>query len=365
MRQLRQGSMRLFCIAVATACAVTFSITLLGDRLEQLFNSQAKEVIAADLVLQSTTDLSEEQKVIIDNFSLNSAKTLTFQTMANADSVGNEAFLLSSVKAVSRGYPLLGELQVSNQLYGKSQAIREVPAYGEAWVEDRVLNELDLQINQRINIGEKSFKITKVLVYEPDRGNSFYSFTPRIMMNWRDVAETQIVRPGSRVKFRYLFVGDDSKLNGLQQQLSSTLQLNQEFITIDAASQTLAATLKRAYRFLHITSLIAVLLGAVAAALVSYQYANEMTYQYALLRCLGLQGKRMIYAVIVPFVVFSFIAIIIGFVIGGIAHIFILSSLGELMPETLPSASIKPFLLSTFTALVVVTSFAWPFLNKL
>ena len=64
----------------------------------------------------------------------------------------------------------------------------------------------------------------------------------------------------------------------LQNQLSGTLQLNQQFITVDAANQTLATTLKRAYRFLNITALIAVLLGAVAAALVSFQYANEMTY---------------------------------------------------------------------------------------
>ena len=369
IRQIRQASMRLFCIAVAVACAVTFSITLLGDRLEQLFNSQAKEVIAADLVLQSTTDLSDEQKAVVGTLALNSAKTLTFQTMANSSaneqSVEKQAFLLSSVKAVSDGYPLLGELQVSNQLYGDPYAIQEVPEKGEVWVEDRVLNELGLSLNQHVNVGESSFKISKILVYEPDRGNSFYSFTPRIMMNWEDVAATKIVRPGSRVKFRYLFAGEESKLDDLKEMLSSSLQLNQEFITIDAANQTLANTLNRAYRFLHITALIAVLLGAVAAALVSYQYANEMTYQYALLRCLGLQGKRMISAVIAPFVVFSLIAIIIGLVLGGIAHIFILRSLGELIPETLPSASVKPFLLSVFTALVVVASFAWPFLNKL
>ncbi len=384
VRQLRQNSMRLFCIAVAIACAVTFSITLLGDRLEQLFNSQAKEVIAADLVLQSTTELSDEQKDIVDSFSLKTAETLTFQTMANASDASksgssknanelsneeqsndNETFLLSSVKAVSNAYPLLGKLQVSNQLYGDTQAIQGVPGKGEVWVEDRVLNELGLSLNQYVNVGEASFKITKILVYEPDRGNSFYSFTPRIMMNIEDVAATQIVRPGSRVKFRYLFAGEDSNLKNLLQALEPNLQLNQEFITIDAANQTLANTLNRAYRFLHITALIAVLLGAVAAALVSYQYANEMTYQYALLRCLGLQGKRMIAAVAIPFLVFSFIAVIIGLVIGGVAHIFILRSLGDLIPETLPAASIKPFLLSAFTALIVVISFAWPFLNKL
>jgi len=369
LRQLRQNSMRLFCIAVAIACAVTFSITLLGDRLEQLFNSQAKEVIAADLVLESTTDLTEKQKTLIGSFPLNSAKTLTFQTMANAnaneDSVSKEAFLLSSVKAVSDGYPLLGALQVSDQLYGEPRAIQDVPKNGEVWVEDRVLNELGLSLNQRVNVGEASFKITKVLVYEPDRGNSFYSFTPRIMMNWEDITATEIVRPGSRVKYRYLFSGEASKLQKLQQQLESSLQLNQEFITIDAANQTLANTLNRAYRFLHVTALIAVLLGAVAAALVSYQYANEMTYQYALLRCLGLQGKKMIAAVAIPFLVFSVIAVIIGLLIGGASHILILRNLGDLIPEMLPAASIKPYLLSIFTALLVVVSFAWPFLNKL
>ena len=148
LRQLRQSSMRLFCIAVAIACAVTFSITLLGDRLEQLFNSQAKEVIAADLVLQSTTDLSEAQKALIEPYSLNKAETLTFQTMANAGGTADkqnsvdERFLLSSAKAVSNAYPLLGKLQVSNQLYGEVHAIEGVPQQGEAWVEDRVLNEL-------------------------------------------------------------------------------------------------------------------------------------------------------------------------------------------------------------------------------
>ena len=359
--------MRLFCIAIAIACAVTFSITLLGDRLEQLFNSQAKEVIAADLVLESTTNLSEEQRVMLETFSLEKAKTLTFQTMANAKEggIGNESFLLSSVKAVSDNYPLLGSLQVSEQLYGEPEPTQGVPKKGEVWVEDRVLNELGLSLHQHVNVGEAAFKITKVLVYEPDRGSSFYSFTPRIMMNWEDIDATKIVRPGSRVKYRFLFAGEASKLNELQQRLQSSLQLNQEFITIDAANQTLANTLDRAYRFLHITALIAVLLGAVAAALVSYQYSNEMTYQYALLRCLGLQGKRMVMAVVMPFLIFSLIAIIIGLMIGGVAHIFILKSLGDLIPETLPSASAMPYILSAFTALVVVVSFAWPFLNKL
>ena len=361
IRQLRLGSMRLFCVAVTIACAVTFSITLLGDRLERLFNEQAKEVIAADIALKSTTALNDQQKKILENISLKRAQTLNFQSMASV----NDAFLLSSVKAVSNTYPLRGKLQVSDEVFGKVQSISHGPKKGEVWVEDRVLNELGLQLGQAIKIGEETFKISKVLVYEPDRGSSFYSFTPRIMMNWEDVAKTQIIQPGSRVTYRFLFAGDEKNINELQNLLLPTLQLNQEFISISSANQTLASTLERAYRFLHITALIAVILGAVAAALVSYQYANDMTYQYALLRCLGLQGKRMVGAVILPFIVFSIIAVVMGHLIGGTAHFLILQGLGDLIPEALPNPSFKPFLISTATAIIVVASFAWPFLKKL
>jgi putative ABC transport system permease protein len=360
-RQWRLGAIRLFCMAVAIACAVTFSITLLGDRLEQLFINQSKEVLAADLVLDSTTELQPEQFEIIQQTSLAQAITLRFPTMASA----NDAFMLSSIKAVTDKYPLRGELQVSNTLYGDAVPMPHGPVAGEVWVEDRILNELGLSLGEYVTVGERAFKITRVVIYEPDRGNNFYSFTPRILMHWNDVASTQVIQPGSRLRYHYLFAGEQQVLTELKQNLEPTLQPNQKFETIEDTNEAMANTLQRAYRFLHVTALIAILLGAVGAALVSYQYANEMTYQYAVLRCLGLHGRRLHGAILFPFLVYSLIAIVIGLFLGGIAHYFILKSLGDLIPANLPPPSIEPFLLSSITALIVVISFAWPFLNNL
>jgi len=360
-RQWRLGAIRLFCIAVAIACAVTFSISLLGNRLEQLFINQSKEVLAADLVLDSTTELQSEQFDIINQSSLAQAITLRFPTMASA----NDAFMLSSVKAVTDKYPLRGELQVSNTLYGEAIPMPHGPTQGEVWVEDRILNELGLSLGEYVTVGERAFKITRVVIYEPDRGNNFYSFTPRILMHWDDVASTQVIQPGSRLRYHYLFAGEPQVLKELKQSLESTLQPNQKFETIEDTNAAMASTLQRAYRFLHVTALVAILLGAVGAALVSYQYANEMTYQYAVLRCLGLRGRRLRGAILFPFFIFSLVAIVIGLFLGGIAHYFILESLGDLIPANLPPPSIEPFLLSSLTALIVVISFAWPFLNNL
>ena len=360
-RQWRLGAIRLFCVAIAIACAVTFSITLLGDRLEKLFITQSKEVLAADLVLDSTTELQAQQLDIIKQTSLEQAITLRFPTMANA----NDAYILSSVKAVTDNYPLRGQLQVSNTLYGEAVPMPHGPVAGEVWVEDRILNELGLSLGEYVTVGERAFKITRVVIYEPDRGSNFYSFTPRILMHWDDVASTQVIQPGSRLRYHYLFAGETRALEGLKQNLEPTLQPNQKFETIKDTNEAMANTLQRAYRFLHVTALIAILLGAVGAALVSYQYANEMTYQYAVLRCLGLRGKRLHGAILVPFFIFSFIAIVIGLFLGGITHYLILNSLKDLIPSGLPPPGMEPFLLSSITALIVVVSFAWPFLNNL
>lgn len=368
-RQWRLPAIRLFCVAITIACAVTFSITLLGDRLGKLFMDESREILAADLVLDSTTELQSSQFELIkqagyaeDNIQrIQQATTLTFRTMASA----NDAFVLSSVKAVTDSYPLRGELQVSTTLYGAAVSVSHGPAAGEVWVEDRVLNELGLSPGESLTVGERSFMVSRVLIYEPDRGNSFYSFTPRILMHWNDVESTQVIQAGSRLGYHYLFAGDPQALEELEQELQPTLQANQKFKTIEDANTAVANTLERAYRFLHVTAMIAILLGAVGAALVSYQYASEMTYQYAVLRCLGLRGRRLYAAILLPFFTFSLIAIVAGLLLGGIAHTVILNSLGDLIPSSLPPPGIKPFLLSSLTSLVVVISFAGPFLNNL
>ena len=360
-RQLRLTTVRLFCIAVTIACAVTFSISLLSDRLEQLFTQQSTEVIAADLLLTSTTPINDEQALIIDNSSIQTARTLEFQTMANV----NDEFMLASVKATSNSYPLRGQLQISATPYGEAIASNQGPKPGEIWVENRILHQLNLAIGDNLNIGELSLPITQVLVFEPDRGGNFYSFTPRIMMHWQDIESTQVVQLGSRVRYGYLFAGNEQILRDVKESLNNTLRSNQRFVTIEESNEAVAATMQRAYRFLHVTALIAILLGAVATSLVSYQYTNEMTYQYAVLRCLGLNGTKLKLSILFPFILFTFIAIGLGLIIGATTHNILLTSLANIIPEQLPSATIAPYLTSIAATIIIVFSFTWPFLRTL
>ncbi|PIE37071.1 MAG: ABC transporter permease [Gammaproteobacteria bacterium] len=364
-RQWRLPAIKLFSLAVALACAVTFSITLLGDRLEQLFQQQAKEVLAADLLLRASSPLAGEQAARMQAqfaaHSLAHAETVSFQSMAAA---GGE-FLLSSVKAVSASYPLRGRLQTAPRPYTAATARAHGPAPGTVWVEERVLAALGLQVGQSLTVGDLALEIAAVLVFEPDRGGNFYSFTPRILMHLGDLPATAVIQPGSRAQYDYLFAGAPAGLSAFKAGLEPTLQVNQRFVSIASANQTLADTLDKAYRFLSITSLIAILLGAVAVVLVSYHYGTEMTYQYAVLRCLGLRAGGLRSAIALPFASFTSLGVLVGLLLGGAAHLLILNGLDEVLPAELPAPSARPFIYAVLTAAVIVVSFAWPFLQRL
>lgn len=54
--------------------------------------------------------------------------------------------------------------------------------------------------------------MSRVLTYEPDRANNFYSLTPRVLMNIADLQSTGVIQPGSRVRYRDLWRGTPEAL---------------------------------------------------------------------------------------------------------------------------------------------------------
>ena len=247
-RQWRSGVLRLLCVAITIASAAIFSVSLISDRLDRLFQRQSNEILAADLVLKSSSSpITEPQQQLLANYpALRQAQMMNFSTMFSVQ----DRTLLGTVKAVTGNYPLRGRLQLSDELYGLPQVATGAPLPGEVWAEERILHELNIDIGDYLRIGSRSFLLGRVLVFEPDRGDNFYSFVPRVMMNWDDIASTGILRPGSRVNYRYLFAGEDAEIQTLREELQQGLQPNQQFITIEQASRTLSTNLEKAYGFL-------------------------------------------------------------------------------------------------------------------
>ena len=49
--------------------------------------------------------------------------------------------------------------------------------------------------------------MTEVLDYRPDQGTGFVNLAPAALLNYDDVASTQLIQPGSRATYAALFAG--------------------------------------------------------------------------------------------------------------------------------------------------------------
>ncbi|NCX77279.1 MAG: hypothetical protein EBW94_01305 [Proteobacteria bacterium] len=104
------GDLLILSLSIVLAVTSISSVSFLGDRLQSAMKIQASSILAADLVLRSAEELNSEYLEKAKANNLKTAKTVTFLSMALA----NEDNLLTSIKSASNGYPLRGQLKISN-----------------------------------------------------------------------------------------------------------------------------------------------------------------------------------------------------------------------------------------------------------
>ena len=208
LRDLRAGELRLLIVAVTLAVAALTAVGFFADRLKGGLQRDARQLLGGDAVLRSDDSTPAAFIAKAQALGLKSALSVSFPTMARATDADGGASKLVAFKAVPLGYPLRGNLQVADAPDGKGQSTRDIPAPGTAWVDPSLLDSLGLKLGQTMLMGDASFKLTRVITQEPDRGAGFISFSPRAMINQADVAATGLIQPASRTNYRFAVAGD-------------------------------------------------------------------------------------------------------------------------------------------------------------
>ena len=147
-RDHRAGELALIAAAIAIAVASVTTVGFFTDRVHQALGRQANQLLGADLVIASDKPIAPALEAEGHAHGLAAARMIRFPSMA----VRGEASLLSSVKVVSAGYPLRGELRIANTLYGEDRRADAIPAPGTAWVDERLYTQLGLGAGDTIEL---------------------------------------------------------------------------------------------------------------------------------------------------------------------------------------------------------------------
>ncbi|MDF2074259.1 ABC transporter permease [Pseudomonas mendocina] len=355
LRDARAGELRVLFFALLVAVAASSAIGYFSARLNDAMLLRASEFLAADLRLSGSTPASQEQIDAGLKLGLDHAQAVEFSSVVAAEN----GIQLASVKAANSLYPLRGELRSAAEPYA-AEEVGSGPRPGEVWAEARLMVALNLKIGDELEIGAKTLRLSRVLTYDPDTAGDFYSLTPRVLMHLDDLAATEVVQPGSRVRFRELWRGDTETLAAYRQAVEAGLEPNQRLDDARDGNRQVGGALGRAERYLNLASLAAVLLAGVAVALSAARFAARRFDASALLRCLGLSRHEALALFGLQLALLGLIASMLGALLGWAGQHVLFYLLRGLIPDDLPPADLWPALAGMATGLVALAGFALP-----
>jgi putative ABC transport system permease protein len=355
-RDWRAGELGLLFIALIVAVTSITSVGFFTDRIAQVLQRQANELLGADLVAVSSQPLPTHLSQTADRIGLRSARTMSFLSMVQ----GKENNQLTEIKAVSPNYPLRGQVHVATRAFAQAEVTKAIPEPGDAWLDAQLMNQLRLSVGDPVSVGELQLTVTQVLVQEPDRGGDFFSIAPHLLMNLEDVPGTQLIQVGSRVSHRLLLAGEPEQVLAYRDETEQHLKPGESFQGVEDARPEVRAALSRAQQFLGLAAFVSVLLACVAVASSARRFTLRHLDTCAILRCLGAAQAQIIRLYFSQLFCLGLLASLTGCVLGYLAQEFLVDVLGGLLATELPSPSLRPVAFGLLVGGVTLLGFALP-----
>jgi len=354
IRDWRLREIRLLFLALTVAVLSVTSISFFTDRVERAIRLQGTTLLGADLVVSSSRPPGAEVKKLAA--SLHSAEIVEFRSVA----LSGDVSLLTEVKAVAGDYPLRGALETSDSLGHIGSPGPSAPAPGEAWAAPEVFYRLGLEPGSTLELGNSSFKLTRIIKLEPDAGGSVFRFAPRLMINIESLPATGLIVPASRARYKLLIAGPEADINALRKPLEKALSASETLQTVDDGRPEVSSALNRAIRFMRLASVLTIIIAGAAVALAVLSYTRRERQNIAILKTLGATRKILWRDYALRFVMLVLAASLAGSLLGFSVQFLLEQLLAGWLNIALPSASFTPLAAGLLTAMLTLAGFSLP-----
>lgn len=359
IREMRSGYLTSMLLSLVLAVTIVSGISLFTDRLEKVLSSETKEFLGGDLKFESNEQNIKES---LEELTLKNSQTSEMAIFASVI-FSDQEMQLSSIKAVDNSYPLIGELELQDN--SGTYKTRNNPSPGTLWMDERLKNLLSLDYGDKIYLGDATFIFAATIVYEPDRGSSNFAFAPKTIMNLKDLDKTNIIQPGSRVEYNYLFTGSDEEINLIRDTLEKNKNQGDDIESLDEDSSSLGKTIERSENFFLLGGLIAVLLSACTIGISSQRFARRHISYVAILKTLGMNILQIRGLYLLLFFYTTLLTLILGLSLGWILQSNFISLMDSYFPSELPPPSPYPLYITCLTVLICQFGFIYPHISKL
>lgn len=329
-RETRASNSKFFFVVLAVAIGVGalsgvqgFSASFRSTLLDE-----SRTVMAADLTARQFARPSAEEIAAVDALAQRNVdhtlvtETISMASRAVADRNSDAATpVLVSIKAVDPSkYPYYGEVKLD-----PAQPLRDALKPDTVAVAQDALLRLNAKVGDELHIGTGTYRISGVVLLEPDRMSGSMNVGLRLMMSRDAFERSGLMGFGSRGAYRYLFRMNlgAPPVAQLRSAIKSALP---EALVADfrESNPIITRGLDRATIFLSLVSLIAMIVGALGVAMAMHAHLQQKMDNIAVLKSLGATSRDVIG-------IYALQTLLLG-LIGGIAGVVV----GRLVERTFP-----------------------------
>ena len=353
-RELRRGELTIVCLAIVLAVATVFSLSGFSAHIKKALITNSTSFIAADRVLQTGRPINQAVLDKSSTLGLDRAEQIQMSSMV----FSGEKMQLAELRVVSDTYPLRGELLVTETGKPTDVQARHAPPIGHVWVEEKLLNMLDVKLGDSLEIGVKRFTIAGISTQIPDASFSVFTSGPNILLNIADIGQTELIQPGSRITYKYLFAGSNEDISAFEDWIKPQVNETQRWYDIQSRQSPLANALNRAEKYLSLASMLGIVLAAVAVAVASRRYGHRHQPTVAVFKAMGASRVHVRNLYLLHWTLLSGFSLALGLLVGYGLLAIGLGAMEEYLPVKDQSLSYYPFLVAIITGLICALVFA-------
>ena len=352
--ELKRGELTIILLAIVLAVSAVFALSGFSSRVKQALTAESSTFIAADRVLDTGSVIDPAVLAKASSLELIQAQQIQMSSMVFTD----DQMALSALSAVSERYPLRGELLVSPSVDTSQAVAANSPRSGEAWLEAKGLRQLGITLGDSIEVGVKRFKVTGIITQIPDASFSVFSAGPVVFINNQDMQKTELIQPGSRLSYKYLFAGDIDNITAFEQWFKPQLSDNQRWYDIKSQNSPLARALTKADKYLSLASMLGIVLASVAVAVASRRYSQRHQSVVAIFKAMGASKRYVTKLYCLHWSLLSVLSISVGLAVGYLILNLGLYAMRDYLDTSTTGNMAYPFLVAIVTGIICAFAFA-------
>jgi putative ABC transport system permease protein len=294
----------IFVLCVSLSLLILTSLGGFSSSVRSSMLKDARQLHAADIIIHShypfSGPLVQAVRAYEEQGAIRSALVYKFYSMAR--NPARKKSILSDLKIVEQGYPFHGTVKLAS-----GREFPQVLTEGSIVVEQNLLARLQAGIGDALQIGSAMLTVADVVLEEPDRPVSFFSFGPRIFIAAADLEKLDLIRKGSRIQYDWLLkVSDPALVDRLAVELAAAAVEGQENVrTFRSAESRVKRFFENFLFFLNLIGIFTLLLAGIGIQTSLHALLRENTYTIAVMKSLGATSRFIL-------VHFTFMILLLG-----------------------------------------------------